>query len=609
MSEVRKISAIQIPIQPVAMSLKRLPSTPEYKAVDYELNKFTGVTTFHGLVRLYSGRWYAKFFWMAVVFVAIGLFVWQVSTLMNYLNNKPTLTKVKFVVKNGIRFPSVTICNYNPVRQQYIDELNASSQFKFTDDVLEYILLSYLQVENLYEEYSNNSLSVLDSAYINFTNAYSGFKIDQFFMDAGYSCEEMFLSCKFGGTTFDCCKFATPILTDIGKCYQFHNFSGQSFRNYQYISGSFYGLQLILNVNYTQYPQVFLDNSFETGVRFFVHAQGVMPFLSSGGFSISPGFRLYAGITQTHHMLLGKDEWGNCKPSWEIEEEHYTDTYTSSNCEAHCVAKQFNKTCGCTPLRYNINDAYAICNPWVLYNCIQVNKWDVEDEEYWYKKCPQCTIECDRWEYTLETSYSNFYNYGARKYMTKRFHMPENLIAKNIVILDAYLKEIAYTDFEQVQGTSVTETLSDIGGSMGMFIGASIITLAEISVFLLKVLWSSMSRKRRLNVVQKTSSVDLPDLVTSRRDNNVTRETPEPGSPIGRPIQFWIGQEDNANGAEGMNGRKVRFSSENSGNVNEDAVNVIVGDQKGNESRENQACHDNSDTVKEIMQNKDYVTC
>ncbi len=80
---------------------------------------------------------------------------------------------------------------------------------------------------------------------------------------------------------------------------------------------------------------------------------------------------------------------------------------------------------------------------------------------------------------------------------------------------------------------------------MGMFIGASIVTLFEISVFLGKVFWSWVSRKRRNRVVHKVSSISSSMNAASLQHTGMSLVRAADDSPIiGRRIQFWMGDND-----------------------------------------------------------------
>ncbi len=47
---------------------------------DYETDMFTGITTFHGLVRIYNSKqWYGRIFWITIVIAAFSVFCVQVK--------------------------------------------------------------------------------------------------------------------------------------------------------------------------------------------------------------------------------------------------------------------------------------------------------------------------------------------------------------------------------------------------------------------------------------------------------------------------------------------------------------------------------------------------
>ncbi len=54
-----------------------------------------------------------------------------------------------------------------------------------TDEVLKYILLAYVQVENLYGEYSKEQIAKMHSAYKVFLTRYPTFELAKFFIEAG----------------------------------------------------------------------------------------------------------------------------------------------------------------------------------------------------------------------------------------------------------------------------------------------------------------------------------------------------------------------------------------------------------------------------------------
>ncbi|ELK27529.1 Amiloride-sensitive cation channel 3 [Myotis davidii] len=83
-------------------------------------------------------------------------------------------------------------------------------------------------------------------------------------------------------------------------------------------------------------------------------------------------------------------------------------------------------------------------------------------------------------------------------------------VQENVLVLDIFFEALNYETVEQKKAYEVSELLGDIGGQMGLFIGASLLTILEIldylcEVFLDRVLGYFWNRKRS----QRPSSTHL----------------------------------------------------------------------------------------------------
>lgn len=87
---------------------------------------------------------------------------------------------------------------------------------------------------------------------------YANFDVTTLFLVFSYTCDEMFIQCTFGGLPMTCCEFAKPVLTDMGKCYQFENYSQTKWLNKQYISGPYHGFQAFINASINEYPSNYI---------------------------------------------------------------------------------------------------------------------------------------------------------------------------------------------------------------------------------------------------------------------------------------------------------------------------------------------------------------
>lgn len=81
--------------------------------------------------------------------------------------------------------------------------------------------------------------------------------------------------------------------------------------------------------------------------------------------------------------------------------------------------------------------------------------------------------------------------------------------------VDIYYRDIAYTEYKQVHKTSLSEVWSALGGNMGLFLGMSILSVIEVIIYICKISWLFLSRKRREHMIAKDEKVHLATIYTS----------------------------------------------------------------------------------------------
>uniref|UniRef100_A0A914VX88 Uncharacterized protein n=1 Tax=Plectus sambesii TaxID=2011161 RepID=A0A914VX88_9BILA len=479
---------------------------------DYETKTFSSITTYHGLVRIYNSHtWPSRIFWIVVVLTALILFVIHSGTLLWSYHQRPTLTQVNIVVpEKGILFPDMTICNFNPVVQSKVAAWNMS------DEVLNYVLKSYLEVGSLQETVESDlQIQMEHEMFVNYTIAYKqwtgqDFDLIAFFNSTGHTCQDMVLACSWAGKEVnDCCNFAQHVMTDLGKCIRFSSFGDTEMMQYQKISGAYYGLHILFDILTVERTNV-SSNYLDAGVKFFIHPEGVLPFLQSSGVAAPPGQKLYGAVSLRNITLLPKEQWGFCTDEWNdgVHGEQLVDQqYSASHCEANCIANAFKKKCGCVPISKQLSGSQKVCTPFELYNCTKDDSTNLEggvdDEIYWYSSCG-CGVECNRLEYNIEASYSaiitehpRFQNQSSPAYQNTSY------ILENYLALNIFMKEIAYEEHTQMKQIQTADLLSNIAGSMGLFLGMSTVTLLEIFIYMFKSVWGAVNTDRKKQFEEK----------------------------------------------------------------------------------------------------------
>uniref|UniRef100_A0A4W3GIL6 Acid-sensing ion channel 1-like n=1 Tax=Callorhinchus milii TaxID=7868 RepID=A0A4W3GIL6_CALMI len=94
---------------------------------------------------------------------------------------------------------------------------------------------------------------------------------------------------------------------------------------------------------------------------------------------------------------------------------------------------------------------------------------------------------CNMTRYGKELSMVKIPSKASAKFLAKKYNRTEKYIAENVLVLDIFFEALNYETIEQKKAYEVAGLLGDIGGQMGLFIGASILTILEIFDYLYEV--------------------------------------------------------------------------------------------------------------------------
>uniref|UniRef100_A0A0K0DHI7 Amiloride-sensitive sodium channel n=1 Tax=Angiostrongylus cantonensis TaxID=6313 RepID=A0A0K0DHI7_ANGCA len=129
--------------------------------------------------------------------------------------------------------------------------------------------------------------------------------------------------------------------------------------------------------------------------------------------------------------------------------------------------------------------------------------------DYFYiPQCQDCKIECHSLVYHAYNSYGKGFSHGALKWLNR----------KNSSWSNAHMRYFTCpSDICNVSG--------DIGGNMGMFLGMSLITVTEVSLFISKIGWIAFSKRRRDYLYNKKKSEKVVNLMLSKEREKQLEET------------------------------------------------------------------------------------
>ncbi|XP_061190267.1 acid-sensing ion channel 4-A-like [Saccostrea echinata] len=431
-------------------------------------NDFRDNTTMHGLKnanlrqrhRLRCAIW-------AIALLAMGSFL-VYTTYQQFTNyfKYPTISNTHVQTQSSVKFPAVTLCSASSLKREALPKILNLEYFLLTESVIG----DFFPRLNLSQsEYSDYHLP-RNASWVNETSN---------------KVEDLFLYCFFEGEQKECQEVMKPIVTKLGVCYTFNSREYVEENNHIVTSrtGSSSGLQLYLKVD--QHNFVFND-IMAAGIKVVIHDQNEEPDVVDKGFMISPGFSTFASIHKTeYHYLPSPYKINGDQFCLDTKSTGFTnpltlyDVYSKSACMMECKQNHVIKLCGCRSPFDKANE--TICSLAQMSTC-----YDVESEKFDKNSTAQhlctCPIECEYSEYYARLSTGYF---PAMNYQLVLSQMGFTNFRDTFMELAVYFESLGYLKVEQVPEYSFGDIVGILGGQMGIFLGASLLTLTELMEFIL----------------------------------------------------------------------------------------------------------------------------
>ncbi|KAK1898155.1 Acid-sensing ion channel 1B [Dissostichus eleginoides] len=167
----------------------------------------------------------------------------------------------------------------------------------------------------------------------------------------------------------------------------------------------------------------------------------------------------------------------------------FFDSYSITACRIDCETRYLVDNCNCRMVHMPGDAPY--CTPELYKECADpaLDFLVERDNDF----CV-CETPCNMTRYSKELSFVKIPSKASAKYLAKKYNKSEQYIKDNIMVLDIFFEALNYETIEQKKAYEVAGLLGDIGGQMGLFIGASILTILEIFDYLYEVIKYKLCR-------------------------------------------------------------------------------------------------------------------
>ncbi|KAF8770878.1 acid-sensing ion channel 1-like [Argiope bruennichi] len=328
-----------------------------------------------------------------------------------------------------------------------------------------------------------NRLNELDERFRALRNISESFNLREFVIENSVGCKDFFLYCIALVFPLDCCKIFQPVLTSMGLCYSLEDRS----EILDLIKKSPIEFSVIIDL--VSPPH--LDRETEEGFNVFMTDPLEMSLL----FQPSEGQKIVPGLLTSINVQLVKTErsalythWTSITdscPKWPFGVDSLaedSDRYSHRVCDTLSYFSTLRNACRCESIFFPGNATMRYCEPKDLYICFA----GITIASNFSNLMDMCLQPCITYQYKSEASYIG-------------------LGGENFSRLEIMYNSKQFVNHEYRTAT-MSSLFSQIGGSLGLYLGASIITVVEIVVFVACWLWYRVCPSRKIKVHQEPAT-------------------------------------------------------------------------------------------------------
>nr|XP_023395100.1 acid-sensing ion channel 1 [Loxodonta africana] len=422
------------------------------------IQAFASSSTLHGLAHIFSYERLSlkRALWALCFLGSLAVLLCVCTERVQYYFHYHHVTKLDEVAASQLTFPAVTLCNLNEFRFSQVSkndlyhagELLALLNNRY--EIPDTQMADEKQLEILQDKANFRSFKP------------KPFNMREFYDRAGHDIRDMLLSCHFRGEVCSAEDFKV-VFTRYGKCYTFNSGRDGRPRLKTMKGGTGNGLEIMLDIQQDEYLPVWG----ETGMSF-----------SSGA------------------------TW-SWAPSLAAPRPSLSEGTPGLHCRIDCETRYLVENCNCRMVHMPGDAPY--CTPEQYKECADpaLDFLVEKDQEY----CV-CEMPCNLTRYGKELSMVKIPSKASAKYLAKKFNKSEQYIGENILVLDIFFEVLNYETIEQKKAYEIAGLLGDIGGQMGLFIGASILTVLELFDYAYEVIKHKLCRRGKCQKEAKRSSAD-----------------------------------------------------------------------------------------------------
>ena len=446
-----------------------------------------------------------KAVWTFFLVISTGLCIYLiVEGVSDYFKYQVT-TKTRVFFDKKVTFPTVNICfkqkfstNYAfEILDKILDEKSDTNIFDVYNEI------NFIDTQKLVA--NTKSIANIELLKMNLTDSQKQM--------LSFSMNQSLIGCSFNKKSDSCTSndFIWKYDDIYGNCFLFNagldqngRFNGKFLDSI--IPGKTNGLQITMYLNIIDKLKI-LSQSYGLYVN--------VDYKQNNDFSnmveISAGYETNIAVSREFVQQYPKP-YSNCELHDDLSKSFDSKLYKmfpdlginfrQSVCFDLCHQTILKEQCNCTN-----DDFYSFYGSQNCYSkadmdCLNIIKDKFIYEDFFTKECaPLCPLECNQTIYYLTLSATklnlNYYqNFLKEKNLTAlNFEDQKNALIKFNVYFDSF----SYKLITETPSINVVELFSNIGGTLGLFLGVSFLTCVELIDFLIQVCFILLPKSRKVS--------------------------------------------------------------------------------------------------------------
>ena len=442
----------------------------------------------HGFARIAITQQKAlKVVWLTLVLGALCMLGIQIKYIVSNFISYPSATNSKTVIATSMPFPAVTFCSSLASRNKL-----AMLNFSNLDQNLDEDLLN----KNMFD-------SRMERQAMFFLRIRSKESLKNVSVDGS----SLFLSNVSGSCLFgieDTCNyprdFKDTLTISRGFCHTF-NHDGKS---KQVRSGTDYGMSLIVFLNVSD-SVPWTDKVVGDAIEILVHDHKQFPFPASGSILAPVGAFTQIQLRKRMKTRKRRPFRSNCTNGENIR-LLFPGAYSVRNCQESCYAWKMAEKCNSVEFYLNMflpkHLQMPPPNTTKAADCIY-GVFD-ELEESAFKSCG-CELPCHETDFLTPVFYSKWPAQSDMRYYKFIFSqalgldaatVTDDYIRSNFARINLFYSDMSYEEIREKGSYTWDYMVSDMGGQMGVWIGASVFSMAELIYLSVQLVHYFFTKKR-----------------------------------------------------------------------------------------------------------------